>query len=124
MKNPYAQALYNAAQKDGADAKDLVARLVKLLEKQGRSKLLPSILQDLQRIEARNAKVDSIIEVAHERDSAHALKEAAALGIHATKTHTNPTLIQGWRATAQGKLFDRSAKRSLIELYRNSIAHH
>ena len=71
MKNPYAQALYNAAQKDGADAKDLVARLVKLLEKQGRSKLLPSILQDLQRIEARNAKVDSVVEVAHEKDSAH-----------------------------------------------------
>jgi F0F1-type ATP synthase delta subunit len=121
MKNPYAQALYNAAQKDGADAKKLVAHLMATLKANGREKLLPSILQDLRRLEARESKLGAVVEVAHEKDSAHALKEAAAHGVHATKTHVNKTLIQGWRATGNGKLLDHSAKRSLIEIYRNAI---
>ena len=121
MKNLYAQAVYNAAQKDGADAKKLVAQLVTYLKSNGREKLLPSILQDLRRLEEREAKLEPVVEVAHEKDAAHALKEAAAHGIHATKTHVNKTLIQGWRATGNGKLLDHSAKRSLIEIYRNAI---
>ena len=124
MKNPYAQALYNSAQKEGADPKKLVAQLVKYLEKEGRVKLLPSILRDLQKLDAQHTKVGSIVEVADEKDSTHALTEAATHGIHATVTHTNHTLIQGWRATGNGKLYDNSAKRSLIELYRKTVSSH
>jgi F0F1-type ATP synthase delta subunit len=119
MQNVYAQALYSASQKDSADPKKLVAQLVKYLQASGRSKLLPSILKDLERIEAREAKLAPVVEVAHENETAAALKHAAALGIHAKKAHVNPTLIQGWRATGNGKLYDQSAKRSLVELYRN-----
>jgi F0F1-type ATP synthase delta subunit len=119
MQNIYAQALYSASQKDSADPKKLVAQLVKYLQASGRSKLLPSILKDLERIEAREAKLAPVVEVAHENEAAAALKHAATLGIHTTKAQVNPALIQGWRATGNGKLYDQSAKRSLVELYRN-----
>jgi F0F1-type ATP synthase delta subunit len=118
----YAQALYEAAHKEGADAKTLVKNLTKHLEAEGRMKLLSGILGDLKRLEAAQAKLAPTVEVAHERESATALKSAREHGIHAEHAHVNPTLIKGWRATGDGKLIDHSAKRELIELYRNITA--
>lgn len=119
MTELYAQALFNAAHKDGADAKKLVANLTKHLGIQGRTKLLPGILRSLQRLEARNAKLASVVEVAHAGESAKALKAAAAVGIHAAHAQVNESLIKGWRASSNSKLADASAKRSLIDLYRS-----
>ncbi len=119
MTELYAQALFNAAQEDGADAKKLVANLAKSLSTQGRLKLLPDILRSLQRLEARNAKLASVVEAASEKESAKALKEAAAAGIHAAHAVVNEALIKGWRATSTTKLVDASAKRSLVDLYRS-----
>jgi F0F1-type ATP synthase delta subunit len=118
METFYAQALWTASQKKGADAKKIVAQLSSRLKEQGRLKLLPGILRELKRIEARNAKLGSLVEVAHEKDSTQALKAAASYGIHADKVHVNASLIKGWRASANGKLVDVSAKRELIDLYR------
>ncbi len=122
MTEQYAQALYTAAHQEGADPKALVAHLRSSLEKQGRVKLLPGILHKLTQIEARQAKLMPLVEVAHAGESAGALKGAAHYGIHAEHTHVNPSLIKGWRATGNGKLIDHSAKRSLIELYRSITA--
>jgi hypothetical protein len=69
METFYAQALWTASQKKGADAKKIVAQLSSRLKEQGRLKLLPGILRELKRIEARNAKLGSLVEVAHEKDS-------------------------------------------------------
>jgi F0F1-type ATP synthase delta subunit len=118
----YAQALWNASQKEGADAKKIVAQLAKNLESQGRVKLLPAILRSFQRISARKTKLGMTVEVAHASESAKALKEAAAHGIHAEHAVVNESLIKGWRASGNGKIVDTSAKRSLIELYRSITA--
>jgi F0F1-type ATP synthase delta subunit len=114
----FAQALYSLAQKDGADAKKLVTQLKTYLAESGRIKLLPSILQELRKIEAREAKLMPAVEVALEKDAAKALSEADAAGVHVAKATINPSLISGWRAMGNGKLYDNSAKRSLIEVYR------
>ncbi|MDR3546986.1 MAG: F0F1 ATP synthase subunit delta [Candidatus Pacebacteria bacterium] len=118
MHKLYAQAIYIAAQKDGADAKKLVKQLTEALKDRGRLKLLPSILRELERIEAREAKLAPQLEVSSESEAARALKEAAAQGIHAVHARVNDALIRGWRASANGKLIDHSAKRELVELYR------
>ena len=122
MPKDYAQALFKAAHSEGSekvDPKALVAHLKAALEKQGRVKLLPAILRELQQLEARQEKLAPLVEVAHASDSAHALKSAAEFGIHTEHAHVNASLIKGWRATGNGKLVDHSAKRSLIELYRS-----
>jgi F0F1-type ATP synthase delta subunit len=117
----YAQAVWNLAHKDGADVSAVVKNLVANLKSHGKLKLLPGILQNLHRLEERNAKLAPMVEVAHAGDSAQALKEAAAHGIHAKHAQVNPSLIKGWRASSNGKLVDSSAKRSLIDLYKKVV---
>jgi hypothetical protein len=58
------------------------------------------------------------VEVAHQKDAAHALKEAKEFGIEAEHAHVNASLLAGWRGRKGGILIDRSAKRALIDLYR------
>ncbi len=114
----FAQALYNLAQKDDANPKQLVKKLEEYLARKNRLKLLPSILQALRKIELQQEKLTPLVEVANEQEIAKSLKEAVAIGVHTTKAKVNPSLIAGWRATENGKLYDNSAKRSLIEIYR------
>lgn len=121
MNELYAQALYIEAHKEGADAKALVSRLVTHLKTRGREKLLPGILRALSKLDAKKATLEPLVEVAHHRNAERALKEAAAHGIHATKTHVNHDLITGWRASAHGKLIDQSGKDALVSLYRKII---
>lgn len=124
MQKLYAHVLYTEAQKKGADARALVARLSKHLKETGREKLWPSILRELTKIEQQQAKLTPMVEVAHEKDSAHALKEAAAHGIQAQEAVVNKTLVTGWRATQGGKLVDRSGKSALVALYQRIITAH
>jgi F0F1-type ATP synthase delta subunit len=119
MDKLYAKALDDLAHRDGANVKKLVADLTSHLKETGRTKLLPGILRQLKVIEARRAKLAPSVEVASEKESAHALKEAAARGISASKAQVNHALIKGWRARSGGTLIDKSAKRGLIDIYRN-----
>ena len=119
MDKLYAKAIDHLAHQEGADTKSLTASLVKHLHEAGRSKLLPGILRELKVIEARREKLIPTVEVASEKEAAHALAEAKAAGINATKAHVNHALIKGWRARSGGTLIDKSAKRGLIDIYRN-----
>jgi F0F1-type ATP synthase delta subunit len=114
----FAHALYNLAKKSNASPKELVKKLQAYLASNGRLKLLPGILQELQKIELQEKKRMPVVEIAKEHDKAKALKEAAAAGVQTSEVRVNPSLITGWRAVGNGKLYDSSAKRSLIEVYR------
>lgn len=70
------------------------------LKRTGRMKLLPKVLRELYREEARAKKLAPRMETAKQ----------------------NPALISGWRKLENGMLTDRTAKRALIEIYRNIIA--
>lgn len=73
--------------------------LKKHLERTGRMKLLPRILQELKVKTAREAKLAPRTETAQD----------------------NPSLISGWRSIENGVLVDKTGKRALVEIYKNSI---
>jgi len=102
-----------------ADEKKIVATLVQHLEETGRTKLLPRIARELAILEARRAKLAPQVEVASEGEAHTALAEAKAAGIEVSKATVNHALIKGWRARNGGTLIDKSAKRGLIDIYRN-----
>ena len=119
MQKLYAKALDQLSHQEGADAKALVATLVQHLEESGRTKLLPRILRELKVLEARQAKLAPQLEVASEAEESAAIKSAKEQGIEVTKATVNHALIKGWRARQGGTLIDTSAKRGLIDIYRN-----
>lgn len=122
MIDTYTRILELAAETgDDKVADDAVTRLIAHLTSTGRSKLLPSIGQELKKIRARRLALAPKVEVASEAEAAGALQGAAAAGIHAETATINPSLIRGWRASGAGRLVDHSGKRALIELYKKVI---
>ncbi|HEX8946926.1 MAG TPA: F0F1 ATP synthase subunit delta [Candidatus Paceibacterota bacterium] len=113
----YAQALTRVAAAPGADGSALAKNLIAHLRATGRMKLLPHIARSLKEAHARQGTLSGVVEVAREEERDTALAEAAAAGVHAKTVAVNPALVRGWRARSAGTLIDRSAKRSLIELY-------
>ena len=73
--------------------------LVAHLKRTGRMKLLPRILRELRRREARAAKLAPRRETAAE----------------------NPSLISGWRSLEYGLLIDQTGKRALLDIYQRII---
>jgi F0F1-type ATP synthase delta subunit len=118
MEKLYAKAIDDLIHHQAGDAKKVVAALVAQLKTSGRTKLLPGIVRELKVLEARREKSALTLEVASEKESAAALAAAHAAGIEVTKAHVNHALIKGWRVRGGGLLIDKSAKRSLIDLYR------
>ena len=123
MEKAYAQALVELERK-GAKAPELTKHLIAHLTKAGRLKLLPKILKELKKIDARHAKEWSPLEVASEKETAHAHKELEKMGIKATDVQVNPSLIKGWRILQKDTLIDHSAKKSLVDLYTNITNQH
>lgn len=119
MQKLYAQALDELAHQEGSDSKKLVTTLVTHLKAAGRMKLLPGILREYKIREARRAKLAPSVEVATDAEKHAAIAAAAKEGIVVTHATVNHALIKGWRARTGGTLVDRSAKRGLIDLYRN-----
>ena len=115
MEKAYAQAVQSVLTK-GTSETEVVTSLLAHLKSAGRLKLLPSILRELKALQAKTST--TVVEVASEKESAQALREASLEGIVANEAVVNPNLIRGWRARNGSVLTDRSAKRSLIELYR------
>jgi F0F1-type ATP synthase delta subunit len=120
MIDAYTKLLEKAAESENDEvAKAAVGKLVEHLRTAGRLKVLPSIASELRKVQARRKALMPYVEVAHQKDAAQALKEAASEGIKASKAHVNHSLISGFRARGGGKLVDRTGKRALIDIYRN-----
>ncbi len=122
MEKTYAKALYTLATKDGADHKTLVDTLVAHLKETGRLKLLPRILLELKRLDARASALTNILEVASEKEVAQAVAEAKELGITVAPS-VNDSLVSGWRARVGSRVVDRSGKRALLDLYKRITVH-
>lgn len=109
------EAVAETEDKEVADA--AVTKLIMHMQHSGHVNMLPEIAHELRKIAARRQALAPRVEVAHEKDSVEALRAANELGINATKAQVNHSLIRGWRARADGKLIDRSAKNALIQIY-------
>lgn len=116
----YAKALLRLS-RSGTHSDTLVSRLVAHLKDRGRVKLLPRILGECSELMHKQKARTAVVEIASEKEKASALAAAALSGIETHATHVNHALIRGWRARKNGVLIDASAKRSLVELYKNSI---
>jgi F0F1-type ATP synthase delta subunit len=118
MEKEYAQAIATMSRKTGQDQAVLADGLIAHLRKTGRSKMLPGILRELVRAKERDTKLASVLEVATEADTAVAQAFLAKEGVEVQTVHVNPSLIRGWRARANGLLWDYSAKRALTDIYK------
>jgi F0F1-type ATP synthase delta subunit len=118
LERTYAIALRNALAR-GRDATKLVDGLLAHLKATGRIKLLPRIKKMLVEEEAHEKKHVAVLEVARKEDEAGAREEAQAAGIEVAEVRIDDSLIRGWRVRSKGMLVDRSAKNSLVELYRH-----
>lgn len=123
MEKVYAQAVLDLQSK-GAKTPELVKQLTAHLSEKGRLKLLPRILVELKKMQARHEKEFTKLEVASQAETAHALKELDSLGIDTNGVHVNHSLIKGWRILRKDVLVDRTAKKGLIDLYTNITNHH
>lgn len=120
MEKVYAQAVVELEEK-GVKAPELTRHLIAHLTKVGRLKLLPKILRELKKTQARHDKEWSPLEVASEKEIVHAQKELEKMGIKTKDVQVNPSLIKGWRILQKDTLIDTSAKKALVDLYTNII---
>ena len=120
MEKVYAQALVELEEK-GVKAPELTKHLIAHLTTVGRLKLLPKILRELKKIDARHAKEWSPLEVASEKETSSARAELKTMGIEPESVHVNPSLIAGWRILQKDTFIDTSAKKALVDLYTNII---
>lgn len=128
MEQAYAQALWSMTTA-GTSAKEAVLALCELLEREGRSALLPRIGKALGRIAAREERKRSLtLSVASEKDAKGARAKAEAvlkemgMDSEGLKTQVDDTLIGGWRLEGREALIDRSYKQDLLDIYNRSIA--
>ncbi|MHB8860318.1 MAG: F0F1 ATP synthase subunit delta [Minisyncoccota bacterium] len=122
MLDSYTRLLETVAEtEDKAVADAAVTKLIAHLKSSGRMATLPKIARELRRIAARRRAIAPRVEVAHEKESAAALRAAATFGIVAKHAEVNPALIHGWRAQSGGKLIDHSAKHALAQIYQKVI---
>jgi F0F1-type ATP synthase delta subunit len=118
MIDEYTRLLEVAAEAEDPSVADMaVTKLIVHLKSAGRMKMLPQIARELRKVAARRHALRPVVEVAHEKEAAQALRVAAHEGITAKEANVNPTLIHGWRARMGDKLIDRSAKRALLAIY-------
>ncbi len=118
MIDDYTRLLEAAAGlEDKAAADAAVTKLIMHLKSAGRMKMLQVIARELRKVAARSAALRPVVEVAHAKESASALREAAHEGIVAQHAEVNHSLIRGWRAQKAGVLIDRSAKSALLHIY-------
>lgn len=117
MEKTYAAALERLI-KAGENETVLFEKLSRHLAAVGRAKLLPRIARELCTRAARARAAAPVVEIAREEDREPALREAGHLGF-AGEVRVNHSLIRGWRAKKSGTLVDRSAKRALVDIYRN-----
>lgn len=118
MIDEYTRLLEATAEIEDKAASDAaVTKLIMHLKSAGRMKMLPQIARELRKVAARRHALRPTVEVAHEKESATALRAAAHEGIVVSHATVNPALIHGWRAKSSDRLVDHSAKRALLTIY-------
>lgn len=127
MEQQYATALWRMVE-GGMTPSKAVSALRELLEREGRSELLPRIGKALARIAEREARRSQLtVTVASEKDSRHAHTEAhkalKEMGIEEKdlKTLVDDTVIGGWRLEGRGVLIDNTYKQKLLSLYNRAV---
>jgi len=121
----YAEALFEASRhKSDAELALLAERMCIYLKEKGHFSLLPAIVRELEKItRTRGVQAMCTVRVAQEKDLETFQNEIAnaITSLKATELPRNVifdnTLIGGYEVRAKGVRFDRTYKRSLLNLY-------
>lgn len=123
MEHTYAQALWKAIE-SGMTPHAAVKSLRDLLERTGRSALVPRIARAFTRLAEREAKrSDMVLTIAREKDEPRAKSAAKEIltelqaDAEGLKTQVDDSIIGGWRLEGRGVLVDKSYKAQLINIY-------
>jgi F0F1-type ATP synthase delta subunit len=112
----YAHALMRLIE-EGAKPAEAVKKLHTLLEREGRTALMPAVGRAFERLAAKKAARErSVLTVAHAKDEAKARKESGAKDADVA---IDATIIGGWRLEAEETLQDASWKNHLLNIYQN-----
>lgn len=123
----YAQALIQAAARDGADAQSLVANLKTVLARTKQERMLPAIAREFRLLARRQKLEEPTVTVARQGDLEllyPSIKEVL-VRLSASDTHrttVDDSLIGGFVVTAHNRRFDASDKSMLANLYQ-TLAH-
>jgi len=116
----YASSLKKVLNSDERGAEKRVEAFVALLVREGKQKLLPSILRAYVRLVARDTRRAPRITLAHASDTAEAQKHANVLfGDAPTEVVIDDTLIGGWQLRHGSTFLDHSYKTALLSMYRS-----
>lgn len=113
----YAHALMRLIEKDQKPA-DAVKKMHQLLEREGRTALMPAIGRAFERLASRAANRErNLLTIARKNDEAKARKES---GAKEADIVIDESMIGGWRLEANEMLQDASWKNHLLTIYQNS----
>lgn len=116
----YAQSLKKVLNSDEHGAEKRVNAFVTLLVREGKQKLLPSILRAYARLVARDARRAPHITLARVSDTVEVQKHATTLfGETPAQVVIDDTLIGGWQLHHGSTFVDHSYKTALLSMYRS-----
>jgi F0F1-type ATP synthase delta subunit len=123
MEQAYAQALMRAVE-NGMTPHAAVKAVKEMLERDGRTALLPRVARAFARLAERQSKKDDIVlTVAREKDERQAKSAAKEIlaelnaDMDGLKTQVDDSIIGGWRLEGRGMLVDNSYKSKLLDIY-------
>lgn len=127
MEYAYAKALLSVVEQGGKPL-TIVRSLVRFLEKEGRTALLPKIARALKRLATQDSTRNSVVLFVAKKNTRINKQMRDALRFFDiahkdARTEVDATLIGGWRLEGRGSLIDSSYKKALLDIYKNTVAH-
>ncbi|MCA9364066.1 F0F1 ATP synthase subunit delta [Candidatus Kaiserbacteria bacterium] len=120
----YSIATYDVLN-SGTEPTVALTGLAQVLEKRGHTKLYSTVLRGLVHLLEQRGETSAHVSVAREQDIktlkkeiTNALHQLGAEGPHTV--HVDGSLIGGFVAKYQNRIFDTSYKSQLVSLYRNA----
>ena len=119
----YAHALYQATEKvSGRELGSRLKSFADVLARKGHERLLRSIVREYENHRLRLERRRTVASHKEEAVAKKHLKEYRQFAEKEVVVSVDPDLIRGFRIEGNDTLFDGSAKRRLITLYRQLIS--
>lgn len=123
----YAQLVIEVARSAPGGGKELANHFLELLKSRGHERLVPRILRELSRLEARERRRGEIVmRVAKKGDAARYAKQASAVRPARAggefREVVDKALVDGFSLEGADFRFDASARRTLITMFETLTA--
>ncbi len=118
MHKKYAKAFFDLIKdKSEAEVEKTFEEFLRYLDEKKKSKLLPKIVAELEKLYQKAAKSAPKLYIAKEEDAEKVAKKAEAFALAKTEIVKDPEIIGGFKIKTKDFIFDASFKRYLLDLY-------